>query len=383
LAIGESTAWIVVGLSGWAVLLTSLAIVLHRRSQDDDRPPRELASSESAGSASSSNDETPPRAAGRSASDESLPANELGLLQELLPAVSALDLETILARGLESALQVEDAAASMILLARGSEKPLIATIGVTSADSWQDRLGLPPESGEARAVELAYSYPDEVSVNDAFPLRSGLAVPIASGEERLGTLALYWRREQHHVTERELSQLEAVARAIGAALRTALHLEEARPFELDAVTGLLNTRAMVEALRRECARARRYDRPVAFILLQLGLPLTDELLSTAGRILRSAVRTVDLACHLGKGSFAVILPEATLVDAERLHRRLDAVAAGRLEGHRRPPLRAAVVELQVDEDPVSFFDRAQRTLAQETQDDTQGEVSRELDFASA
>jgi diguanylate cyclase (GGDEF)-like protein len=386
LGLGESTAWIVVGLSGWAVLLTSFAIVLHKRSRKDDRPPRELASSEPVSSASSVSDKTgPTRAAGRPAPDESRPANELGLLQELLPAVSALDLETILARGLDAASQVGNASASVILLGRSTEQPLIATLGLTTADAWHERLGLPPESGEARAVQLVYSHPNDVSANDAFALRSGLAVSIASEEERLGTLALYWRRVQHQVTEQELSQLEVVARAIGAALRTVLDLEEARPFELDAVTGLPNARAMREALRRECARVRRYDRHVAFILLRLELPLTDQFLSTAGRILRSSVRAVDLPCYLGEGSFAVILPEATLVDAQRLHRRLDAVVAGELDAPRPRRSRAAVVELRVDEDPVSFFERAQRTLAQLTPDNTQAadEVSRELDLASA
>jgi diguanylate cyclase (GGDEF)-like protein len=296
-----------------------------------------------------------------------------------------MDLETILARGLEAASQVGNASASVILLARNAEKPLVATLGLTTADSWHDRLGLPPESEKARAVQLAYSYPDEVSVNDAFPLRSGLAVPITSEEERLGTLALYWRRVEHQVTDQELTQLEAVARAIGAALKTVLHLEEARPFELDAVTSLPNARAMREALRRECARACRYDRRVAVIFFRLALPETDEFLSTAARILRSAVRAVDLPCYLGNGSFAVILPEATVVDAQRLQRRLDAVVARRLDGRRLPPSRAAVVELRVDEDPVSFFERAQRTFAQAAEGDTQAQdqVSRDLDFASA
>jgi GGDEF domain-containing protein len=384
LGLGESTAWIVVGLSGWAVLLASFAIILQRRSQDDDGDPRELASSESVANASSSSEEPDAtRAAGRPAPNETQPANELAAMQRLLPAVSALDLETILARGLEAAAEAGGASASMILLARSTEKPLIATFGLTTADSLHDRLGMPPESGEARAVQLAYSYPDGVSANDVFALRSGLAVPIASEEQRFGTLALYWRRVEHRVTEQELARLEAVARAIGTAVRTVLHLEEARPFELDSATGLVNPRAMREELRRECARARRYGRRMALILLRLELPLTDELLATAGHVLRSAVRAVDRPCYLGRASFAVIMPEATLLDAQRLHRRLDAVVGGRLDSLRLFPSRAAVVELRDDEDPVSFFDRAQRTLAQPTYEDRQThDASRELDLAS-
>ena len=38
--LGRSTAWIVVGLCGWALLLTSLAIVLYARARHDDVPLR-------------------------------------------------------------------------------------------------------------------------------------------------------------------------------------------------------------------------------------------------------------------------------------------------------------------------------------------------------
>ena len=113
---------------------------------------------------------------------------------------------------------------------------------MTSADSWQDGLGLPLESGEARAVELAYSYADDASAIDAFPLRSGLAVPIASEEERLGTLVVYWRRGRYRASEHELIRLEVVARATASALRIVLRLEEARPFEPE-VSLALQTRA--------------------------------------------------------------------------------------------------------------------------------------------
>ena len=374
LGLGESTAWIV-GLCGWVVLLlTSLAILRYARARNEERPARAWegplrtpAASGSVGGASSTspgNDETPAtQANGSPARDESSPAkSELSLLQRLLPAVSALDLETILARGLRDAADAGSASASMILLARSGETPLITTLGLTSADSWHERLGLPPESAEARAVELTYSYPGGVSAIDAFPLRSGLAVPIASGDERLGTLALYWRRERHQVSEQELSDLEAVARAVASTLEIVLRLEEARPFELDGVTGLPNARVMREALRRECARAERYRRQLAFVLLRLDAPLTDDLLATVARILGSAVRGTDLPCYLGEGSFGMILPEAAQIDAQHVHRRLGAVLGRELA-------RAVAVELRVDEDAVSFLERAEKELARAAQNE--------------
>ena len=238
---------------------------------------------------------------------------------------------------------------------------------MTSADSWQDGLGLPLESGEARAVELAYSYADDASAIDAFPLRSGLAVPIASEEERLGTLVVYWRRGRYRASEHELIRLEVVARAT-ASLRIVLRLEEARPFELDGVTGLANARVMREALSRECARAGRYDRHLGFVLLRLDAPLTNEVLATAGRISSSAVRVTDLPCYLGEGSFGVILPEAAQIDAQQVHRRLGAVL-GRVVGIQLGSPKAVAVEFRVDEDAVSFFARARRELARAAQDE--------------
>jgi GGDEF domain-containing protein len=292
------------------------------------------------------------------------------LLQRLLPAVSALDPETILARGLRAAAEAGNASASVILLARSGERPLVATFGLTSADSWQERLGLPPESFEARAVELSYSYGDDVSAIDAFPLRSGLAVPIASGDERLATLAVYWRRERHEVSEQELAHLEAVARAVASTLGIVLRLEEARPFERDGVTGLPNARVMREALSRECARAERYDKHLAFALLRLDGVLTDDLLATAGHILGSAVRVTDLPCYLGEGSFGVLLPEAAEIDAQQVHRRLGAVLGRELVGVRLGSPTAVAVELRADEDAVSFLERARGELARAAQNET-------------
>jgi hypothetical protein len=81
----------------------------------------------------------------------------------------------------------------------------------------------------------------------------------------------------------------------------------------------------------------------------------------------------------------VILPEAALADAQRLHGRLEAALVSRLDGFRIGSSPVAVLELRVEEDPVSFFDRAQRELARAAQDvaRTSDGATRELDLASA
>jgi GGDEF domain-containing protein len=364
------------------VLLASLAIVLRARDLARERLAR--------GTASFPLPENDKKEDSRpveptAPAESSLAKTELRLLHAFLPGVSALDLEMVLARGLEAAAEVGSASAAVIVLPRRAETPLIATFGLTSADSWHDRVGLPPDCGKARAVEFAYSYSESATAWDAFVLRNALAVPIPSGGDKLGTLSIYWRRLQHQVSEQELNHLEAVARALASALKIVLRLEEARPFELDGPTGLLNARAMRQALGRECARARRYERPLAFILAQLELPLTNEALTSVGHILGAAIRTVDLPCYLGEGSFGVILPEAALVDAQRLHRRLEAALASGLDGMPLGSSHVAILELRDDEDAVSFIDRAERELMRAAQDGTQviSEASCEPDLARA
>jgi GGDEF domain-containing protein len=64
----------------------------------------------------------------------------------------------------------------------------------------------------------------------------------------------------------------------------------------------------------------------------------------------------DLVHHLGDGRFAVVLPESSLVDAERVARRLQLAL-----GEGRMPL--AFVELRFEDDAVSLLERAESALA--------------------
>jgi diguanylate cyclase (GGDEF)-like protein len=104
----------------------------------------------------------------------------------------------------------------------------------------------------------------------------------------------------------------------------------------DPLTGLANRRHFDQKLANELARARRYQRPLALIVIDLdhfkmvndqhGHPAGDEVLRQVAAALRRASRETDLPARFGGEEFALILPETelsfALLAGERLRMRI-------------------------------------------------------------
>lgn len=88
---------------------------------------------------------------------------------------------------------------------------------------------------------------------------------------------------------------------------------------LDFLTRIANRRAFYEIASTEAARARRYQRPLTLIYIDLdnfktvndtlGHDVGDELLIEVAATLRSNLRTTDTVARLGGDEFALLLPE--------------------------------------------------------------------------
>lgn len=108
----------------------------------------------------------------------------------------------------------------------------------------------------------------------------------------------------------------------------------------DALTGLPNRRAVIEALARHCSSARRSGRPLTVLLLdidhfkrvndQYGHPVGDEVLQRIADTLRQRLRSQDMAGRFGGEEFLVLLPDTTpeggLTLAETLREEIAAIA---------------------------------------------------------
>jgi GGDEF domain-containing protein len=211
-------------------------------------------------------------------------------------------------------------------------------------------------------VTVRYRYSADEVENDAFRLTSGLAVPLEAEGARIGTLAVFWRRKEHEPGDDDVARLEQAAATVAGPLENARRFEEARRLaDFDAVTGLQNERYFTDRLVREVACGRRYERRLSLLLF--GLPVVEGSLAAVDRRLRAAVRSADVACHLGEGRFAVILPEVGVGEADQLRRRLRlAVGPALGDPTRGPDLPAATVELQPDDSADSLLQRADGTL---------------------
>jgi len=126
-----------------------------------------------------------------------------------------------------------------------------------------------------------------------------------------------------------------VDRAIGvAAGRAARQLEQEAL--IDPLTGLLNRRALDRDLRREFARAARFDANVAVMVVDVdGLKMVndtdghlagDQHLLALARAFVEVLRSVDAAYRVGGDESVIVLPDAGVDTAELVAAR--ALAAG-------------------------------------------------------
>jgi diguanylate cyclase (GGDEF)-like protein len=294
--------------------------------------------------------------------------------RRLAEIASTIDIDAVLERTLSAAAELPGVDAAMLALPDDKE-PLVATVGMTAEEAARQPVSRPP-GGTARAIRVDYRYARaQEEEADPMLIRGGIAVPLRDAEnEPIGTLAVFWRGSARAATDEELAQLEELAASCGPAIENAQRFREARQLaDLDALTNLHNRRYFHETLAREHARADRYERRLSLVVVdvddfkaindRIGHLAGDSVLATVAERLRSVVRSADVACRIGGDEFAVILPEASLTDAEELYQRMQFAVASRPIGSTdRVHISAGIAELRPEDDAVSLFQRADEAL---------------------
>jgi diguanylate cyclase (GGDEF)-like protein len=180
-------------------------------------------------------------------------------------------------------------------------------------------------------------------------VRRVAVVPLETAGERLGAMLLLLGGE----IDRERAQMLGEHVACAAVnLRTA---EAARDRGVtDAVRSVFDARKLETDLQRELARAQRYKRQVAIVVIeatnlrllreQFGRFLTDRLLQRMGETLAENARDVDILGAYKESGYTMILAEAQVEGAAIAARRMLATALQtRLEGKQVPGLELHLV----------------------------------------
>jgi diguanylate cyclase (GGDEF)-like protein len=356
-----------VGLGALVVLLLALLVVRWRSDNSADERVAEVVASLNARM-----DEL-----GRELAGALERAEEEGRRSRIFGELAgSIDLDEVLSRTLEAAGALQGADAALIMLPEPQGgKPLVATLGLSVEEAERHAITGPPDGRLARSISMSYTYPElERGEREEAPISSGLAVPLPGENGTLGYLTIFTRTRGHQYSDEDVLLLESLAVHAGPAIENANRFREARQqADLDALTGLHNRRFFHETLARECARAHRYERHLSLVVFDLddfkdvndriGHLAGDAVLAEAAERVRGVVRTSDIACRVGGDEFAVILPESSIGDADQLYRRIqNAISSRPLGQGGKLFLSAGVAELRAEDDPVSFFQRADEAL---------------------
>jgi diguanylate cyclase (GGDEF)-like protein len=283
---------------------------------------------------------------------------------------TTVDLDQVLDTTLDAALALPGVDAVLVRLDGGDEKPIASSRGFGSdqpdATSFFGQAG----GWGARAVELSYRYPEPAEG----AIRAALGVPLVDRSGGVGWLGIFSRDPQARFGDDDLRRAEELAERVGPALEYARLFQEARQLaDLDPLTGLHNRRYFNETLVREIARARRYSRGLALVIIdidnfkgindRIGHVAGDAALTETAERIREAVRESDIPCRYGGDELALILPESRFADAELLANRIEQAVSARpiaRAGHMR--VSTGFAEFQPNDDSESLVDRADQSL---------------------
>ncbi len=188
---------------------------------------------------------------------------------------------------------------------------------------WAFDLGTPQMVNDADSHPAAGHVPGTGAEDESM-----LLIPLVAGDHRLGILNLARFRRDAFVPE-DLTMASLVGHMAAAAWRNAqLYAEQLQHAITDPLTGLLNTRWLRDAGRRELAAAERSGHAMVLMMIDLdsfkmvndscGHGAGDNVLRAVGGVLQAVVRAEDAAVRYGGEEFVLLLPDCGLGGARRV-----------------------------------------------------------------
>jgi diguanylate cyclase (GGDEF)-like protein len=166
------------------------------------------------------------------------------------------------------------------------------------------------------------------------PFKSFAMVPITFDGKPSGSLNFADTLPERYQPGIDTGFLEQLGMIVSICLSNVAAHEELNTLAFkDPLTGLLNRRAMENALKREFARAKRYLIPMSLVFIDLdhfkkindtyGHDYGDDLLRFVASNLTEMARESDIIARFAGDEFVLILPGTSAVEAGKFVKRIE------------------------------------------------------------
>lgn len=193
------------------------------------------------------------------------------------------------------------------------------------------------ETGKAVIVtDLRVAGRKPAPADRRYKTNSFISYPISISGRKVGVLNVTDKSGGGTYDEVDLSLLEIIGPQVAVALEKAGWQERASKFQQESVTdeltGLHNHRYLEERLPEELSRARRYEQPVSFLMIDIddfkkyndrnGHEAGNEALQMVAHCLKEGLRSADVALRYGGEEFCILLPQTALAEARAIAERI-------------------------------------------------------------
>lgn len=163
-------------------------------------------------------------------------------------------------------------------------------------------------------------------------VRSVLVAPMRLRGQVIGMISAQSYQPDSY-TEEDQALLEMLAAYAAIALDNASLFHNIQQLAItDSLTGLFNRRQLFDLGNREFLRARRFNRPLSVLMLDIdhfkrvndrhGHAVGDHVLIRLAQIMRQITREIDIAGRYGGEEFILVLPETDITGATEIANRL-------------------------------------------------------------
>lgn len=263
-------------------------------------------------------------------------AAHLASLVQLANAIGTTsDLNTVMGRALDTVKHLFEATSGLIYRIEEQDGTMRYVDSFGYSEEMLEQLSRPPYPAtnecwtvaEGRLIGIDDLSVTKLACRTLEKIGRGSTICVGMQAEGRTLGVLHMRSDAPNAFGEEDQQLAlAVADQVALALQRAILFEEINRLAItDPLTGVFNVRRLGEVLNDEVSRARRYERPVSFLMVDmdnlkvyndtLGHQLGDVTLSQVASILDTSTRDVDKVFRYGGDEFCVLLPETDLQEA--------------------------------------------------------------------